>query len=59
MAQGGRIDPGNLAVVAVRAAPRLVAGQLSLADLRVVSDWITLNEAVLVDYWDGRTTPMS
>jgi hypothetical protein len=45
MAHGQRIDPGNLAVV---------AGQLSPADLRAVSDWITLNEAVLVDYWDGR-----
>jgi hypothetical protein len=40
--------------VAVRPAPRLVVGQLSPAELRVVSDWITLNEAVLVDYWDGR-----
>jgi hypothetical protein len=40
--------------VAVRPAPRLVVGQLSPAELRAVSDWITLNEAVLVDYWDGR-----
>jgi len=48
MAHGQRIDPGNLAVVAVRPVPRLVAGQLSPADLRAVSDWIRLNEAVLV-----------
>jgi len=54
MAHGQRIDPGNLAVVAVRPVPRLVAGQLSPADLQAVSDWIRLNEAVLVDYWDGR-----
>ena len=46
MAHGQRIDPGNLAVVAVRPVPRLVAGQLSPADLRAVSDWIRLNEAV-------------
>jgi hypothetical protein len=54
MAHGQRIDPGNLAVVAVRPAPRLIAGHLAPADLRAVGDWIKLNEAVLVDYWDGR-----
>jgi hypothetical protein len=42
------------AAVAVRPTPRLVAGHLSPADLRVVSDWIRLNEAVLIDYWEER-----
>jgi hypothetical protein len=51
---GTRMLPGNLAVVAVRPAPRLVAGNLSPADLRAVSDWIRLNEAALVDYWEYR-----
>jgi hypothetical protein len=37
----------------VRPAPHLVAGQLSAADLRAVSEWIRLNEAVIVGYWDG------
>jgi hypothetical protein len=46
-----RMDPGDLAVVAVRPTPRLVAGHLSPADLRAVSDWIRLNQAVLIDYW--------
>jgi hypothetical protein len=27
---------------------------LSPADLAVVSDWIRLNEAVLLDYWEQR-----
>jgi hypothetical protein len=45
------MDPGDLAVVAVRPTPRLVAGHLSPADLRAVSDWIRLNQAVLIDYW--------
>lgn len=49
-----RMDPRNLASVAVRPAPRVVAGRLSATDLRAVSDWIRLNEAVLLDYWDGR-----
>jgi hypothetical protein len=51
---GRRIDPGNLAAVAVRPAPRLVAGHLSPTDLRAVSDWIRLNEAALIDYWENR-----
>ena len=51
---GTRMLPGNLAVVAVRPAPRLVAGNLSPADLRAVSEWVRLNEAALVDYWEYR-----
>jgi hypothetical protein len=51
---GPRMDPGDLAVVAVRPAPRLVAGHLSPADLRAVSQWIRLNEVVLLDYWEER-----
>ena len=49
-----RMLRGNLAVVAARPAPRLVAGNLSPADLGAVSDWIRLNEAALVDYWEYR-----
>ena len=45
---------GNLAVVGVRPAPRLIAGSLSPADLAAVSDWVRLIEAVLVDYWEYR-----
>jgi hypothetical protein len=43
--------PGNLATVAVRPTPRLIAGQLSAADMQAVSEWIGLNEAALVAYW--------
>jgi hypothetical protein len=45
---------GNTARVAVRPTPRLIAGQLSSADMQAVSNWIRLNKAALVDYWDGR-----
>jgi hypothetical protein len=41
----------DAATLGVRPAPRLIAGQLSSADLRVVSDWIRLNEAAQVDYF--------
>jgi hypothetical protein len=49
---GARMLPGSLASVAVRPAPRLVAGHLSAADLALVSEWIRLNEAALVAHWD-------
>jgi hypothetical protein len=55
---GTRMLPGNLATVAVRPVPRLVTGRLSSADLQLVSRWIALNEAALVDYWEYRiSTP--
>ncbi len=53
-AHGTRILPGNLATVAVRPSPRLIAGQLSTADLQAVSEWIRLNETTLVAYWEYR-----
>jgi hypothetical protein len=34
-------------------SPSLNSGYLSAADQRVVSAWITLNEAAIVEYWDG------
>ena len=49
---GARVQHADMATVAVRPAPRLVAGQLSAADLQAVSGWIRLNEAALVAYWD-------
>ena len=51
-AHGTRMLPGNLATVAVRPSPRLMAGQLSAVDLQAVSEWIRLNEAALVAYWE-------
>lgn len=55
MAHGTRMDPGNLAVVAVRPRPHVIAGQLSRADLQAVSRWIAMNEAAILDHWNGLT----
>lgn len=52
-AHGHRVSPYDTATVTVRPTQRLVAGSLTAADLRLVSEWIRLNEAVIVDYWDG------
>ena len=50
---GDRINPSDTAVFGVRPTPGLISGYLSTADQRALSDWITLNEAAIVEYWDG------
>lgn len=52
-AHGPRIDPTNTATVAIRPTPRLIVGRLSPADMRAVSQWIQLNQAVILDYWNS------
>jgi hypothetical protein len=41
-------------VVGVRPTPHIVAGHLSPDDQRAVFEWVSLNIAALVAYWDGR-----
>ena len=53
LAHGHRASPYDTASMAVRPTPRLVVGQLSAGDLRAVSNWVQLNEKVIVEYWDG------
>jgi hypothetical protein len=48
-----RIDPSRTAVFGVRPSLSLISCRLSAADQRVVSNWIALNEAGIVEYWDG------
>jgi len=52
---GIRMDPGNLAVVALRPRPHVVAGHLSAGDLQAVGRWLTLNETAILDHWNGVT----
>jgi hypothetical protein len=53
MVPGDRISKDDLAVVAVRPEPRLLHGVLSRRDLDAVVRWVTLNEAIILDYWSG------
>jgi hypothetical protein len=50
---GDKMQFNNTASVAVRPQPRIVAGNLSPADLQAVSRWIVLNEDLIVAYWDN------
>ncbi len=53
LAHGPRMDVTNTAVVGLRPQPRLLRGRLPAPELDVVARWITLNEAVLLDFWNG------
>ena len=50
---GDRIDINDMAVVGIRPTPTLIEGPLDGASLKLVQQWITLNEATLIGYWDG------
>jgi hypothetical protein len=54
MTHGDRMDIANTAVVAVRPAPSILAGQLSPADAQAVFQWISLNAEGLIAHWEGQ-----
>ena len=54
MTHGNQMNAANTAVVAVRPAPRVLAGHLAADDERAVFRWVSLNEPALVAYWDGQ-----
>jgi hypothetical protein len=51
---GDQMNIANTAVVGVRPGPRIIAGHLSPDDQRAVFEWVSLNTAAIVEYWDGR-----
>jgi hypothetical protein len=50
---GDRIDIDDMAVVGIRPTPTLIEGPLDGTSLKLVKQWIALNEPVLIGYWDG------
>jgi hypothetical protein len=53
LTHGNQMNIDNTAVVGVRPAPHLVAGRFSSDDERLVFEWIRINEATIIAYWDG------
>jgi hypothetical protein len=51
---GNQMSIANTAAVSVRPAPRVVAGRLSPDDERAVFQWVSLNTAALIAYWEGQ-----
>jgi len=54
LTHGNQMNATNTAVVGVRPSPRMIAGQLPPDDERAVFQWVGLNAAALVAYWDGQ-----
>ena len=53
MTYGNQMNIANTAVVGVRPNPPVAAGHLSPDDQRAVFEWVLLNTAALVAYWEG------
>jgi hypothetical protein len=51
---GRQMIIGDAVTVAVRPGPRVIAGTLPPADRQAVFQWIAMNAAALIDYWDFR-----
>src|SRR5215813_7532161 len=54
MTHGDQMNIANTAIVGVRPTPSVIAGHLSPGDQRAVFEWVSLNTAALVAYWEGR-----
>jgi hypothetical protein len=54
MTHGNQMNAANTAVVGVRPAPHMIAGRLSPEDERLVFEWIAMNTAALLAYWEGQ-----
>lgn len=55
-ASGGRMQLQGAPVVAIRPEPHLIHGRMDADDLAKVIAWISLNEAILIDYWNESAT---
>jgi hypothetical protein len=53
MRHGERMTIGNTAVVRLRPVPTVIAGKLSASDRVLIFTWIAVNEAALIDHWNG------
>jgi hypothetical protein len=53
MTHGNQMNIANTAVVGARPTPHVAAGHLSPDDQRAVFEWVLLNTAALVAYWEG------
>jgi len=51
---GDQMNIANTAVVGVRPSPHIIAGDLSPDDRQAVFEWVSLNTAALMAYWEGR-----
>jgi hypothetical protein len=56
MTHRNQMNPSNTAIVGVR--PHVIAGNLTRDDENAVYQWISLNTAALLGYWEGDTSQL-
>jgi hypothetical protein len=49
----GKMDTANTAIVGLRPQQHLVRGRLAAEELAQITRWIVLNEATLMELWNG------
>ena len=56
LSHGSKINPDKTATATVTVHPhiRIIPGILAADDRQAVSDWVRLNEPVILDYWHRR-----
>jgi hypothetical protein len=54
LTHGNQMNAADSVVVGVRPSPHTITGRRSAGDQRAVFEWIALNTAALVEYWEGR-----
>ncbi len=56
LSHGSKINPDKTATATVTVHPhiRIIPGILAADDRQAVSDWVRLNESVILDYWHRR-----
>jgi hypothetical protein len=54
MTHGDQMNIAHRAVVGVRPTPHVITGHLLPDDRQAVFEWVSLNNAALVAYWEGR-----
>jgi hypothetical protein len=50
-----QFDIDQLAVISVEDSPQIIEGHLNAADFALVSRYITLNKAAILDHWHERS----
>ena len=53
LTHGNQMNPSITAAVGVCPSPHIIAGSLSPDDEKAVFQWISLNAAALLAYWEG------
>ena len=53
VSKGPKVHLSEFITVSVRPDVRVLGGEMSARDLRLLRKWIELNRDVLVKYWDG------